>query len=231
MPEYIKLLNLVKHIEGGYFGNFYKSNDQVLPLNLRYKNYTNEENHDIEIKRSAGSSIYFLLEQNDFSAWHRLKSDEIWHYYDGGSPIDIYVIDHNGELKIYPLGNPGITENASFQVVIKAGYWFAAEVRDKSSFALAGCTVSPGFEYDDFELAQKHQLFSKYPQHENILIKFLHKKYSINKSWAQHALKIATIAFISGTGFYFSQKDILNIQLTADDNSSSIKNIQNPKSN
>lgn len=165
MQNYIKTLQLKPHEEGGHFAVFYKSSDKVTIFNKR-----NEEVKYVE--RYASSSIYFLLEKQEFSAWHRLKSDEIWHYYDGGSPIDIYVIDHAGELKNFTLGNPGITKNASFQVIIKAGVWFAAEVRDKSSFGLAGCTMSPAFEYDDFKLANRKHLSAKYPMHKNIINKF-----------------------------------------------------------
>ncbi|WP_207386057.1 cupin domain-containing protein [Legionella gresilensis] len=168
MPDYIKLLNLEGHVEGGYFGLFYKSSDKITPLSERYKNLGEDNNsEDVQlIERNAGSSIYFLLEKEGFSAWHRLKSDEIWHYYDGGSPIDIHVINQNGQLKTYTLGNPGLVESASFQAIIKAGDWFAAEVRDKTSFGLVGCTVAPSFEYEDFELAQNYrdELLSLYPE-------------------------------------------------------------------
>ena len=169
MPNYIEMLKLEGHEEGGYYRVFYKSSDKVLPLNKQYKEL------EKQVNRVAGSSIYFLLEKKGFSAWHRLKSDEIWHYYDGGSPIDIHVIDDNGRLITHTLGNPSITENASFQVVINADNWFAAEVRYKTSFGLVGCTVSPGFEYDDFELAEgkKEQLIAQYPKLKSILNKFI----------------------------------------------------------
>lgn len=85
MPNYIKMLNLTGHQEGGYFGLFYKSSDKVI-LSNKKNALTQTENLT---ERHAGSSIYFLLEKQAFSAWHRLKSDEIWHYYDG-SPIDIH---------------------------------------------------------------------------------------------------------------------------------------------
>jgi predicted cupin superfamily sugar epimerase len=168
MPNYIDLLNLEKHIEGGYFSVFYKSKLNVLPL-------TNTEISPNEnIVRSAGTSIYFLLEKENFSTWHRLKSDEIWHYYDGNSPIEIHTIDLDGNLKTHVLGHPGITDDASFQVVITAGCWFSAELSDKTSFALAGCTVNPGFEYQDFEIAIREKLISEHPQHEEIITRYTH---------------------------------------------------------
>lgn len=172
MKNWVELLKLKRHVEGGYFGVFYKSSDKIVTRDERYHDDDFEDHHaKKETERHAGSSIYFLLEKEDFSAWHRLNSDEIWHYYDGGSPIDIYIIDKNGTLITQTLGNPILTENASFQVVINAGDWFAAEVRDKSSFALMGCTVSPGFEYCDFTLADRNMLSSQYPEHTTIINK------------------------------------------------------------
>ena len=185
MENWIDLLNLERHIEGGYFGVFYKSTDKVAPLDDRYTskqhlittNGSTEVPQDNEkIERHAGSSIYFLLDKEDFSAWHQLNSDELWHYYDGGSPIDIYIINQHGHLTIKTLGNPIRSEGASFQVVIGAGDWFAAEVRDKSSFALMGCTVSPGFEYCDFTLADRDILTSQYPEHTFIINKLTRTK-------------------------------------------------------
>ncbi len=157
--DYIELLSLERHVEGGCFSLYYRANDSVMPLDSRYQSQ----------ERCAGSSIYFLLDKQDFSAWHRLKSDEIWHYYDGDSCIDMHVIDENGVLTRNVLGNPGMIKNASFQVVIKAGCWFAAELQDKSSFALVGCTVSPGFEYEDFELGNRVTLSNQHPEHASII--------------------------------------------------------------
>src|SRR3990167_4589250 len=173
MLNYVEMLKLESHEEGGYFGLYYQSPNKVMPLSSRYKNDATEQ----RIERHAGSSIYFLLEKQGFSAWHRLKSDEIWHYYAGSSPIDIYIIDDNGRLKIYTLGHPNIIENALFQVVVKAGVWFAAKVRDKNSFGLVGCTVSPGFEYHDFELAERNSLIEKYPSFKENIVKFTRVKH------------------------------------------------------
>jgi uncharacterized protein len=151
--NYIAKFNLEKHIEGGYFGLIYKSEDKIIPLNDRYENLDKSSDKP---QRAAGSSIYFLLTENDYSAWHRLKSDEIWHYYDGNSALLIHVIDQEGDLKMITLGNPNQDGHAVFQAVIKSGCWFSAEVKDKvkDAFGLVGCTVSPAFEYQDFELAK-----------------------------------------------------------------------------
>ena len=214
MTNYIQLLGLEKHIEGGYFGVFYRSQDKVMPLDPRY-HITNEADESVE-ERYAGTSIYFLLEKDDFSAWHRLKSDEIWHYYDGGSPIDIHVLDEDGRLTTHTLGRPGVTQDASFQVLVRAGCWFAAEVRDKSSFGLVGCTVSPGFEYQDFELADKLYLINQYKNQQESVNKFIRMSPSVSKSWMSVGIKYATIALISGVGLYATKKFLFNTSLPSD---------------
>lgn len=157
-----KLLNLKPHPEGGYFVEVYKSSDQVrLYNNNRYDHET----------RQAGSSIYYLLNQNNFSAWHRLKSDEVWHFYRGSS-VNIYIIDGDGNLSIHLLGDLLTTDGASHQVCIRAGNYFAAENVDKETYSLVGCTVSPGFEYKDFELVEGDRLLKAFPQHQDIIKKF-----------------------------------------------------------
>ena len=201
MLSYRELLKLEKHVEGGHFGLFYQAHEEVIVSKDRY--ISSVDKADSQVKRKAGSSIYFMLENNDFSAWHRLKSDEIWHYYDGGSPIDIHVIEPDGRYHVQALGNPAMDEKALFQVVIKAGSWFAAEVRSKNAFGLVGCTVSPGFEYQDFELADKKQLASLYP-HLNIVIeKFCRAPSKSNSSsLTTSSLASAALVLVSGLGLY-----------------------------
>lgn len=161
MPNYIELLNLEPHPEGGYFRSSFRSTDSVI-VNERY---------DAPNTRLAGSAIYYYLEANDFSAWHRIKSDEIWHFYDG-TPVLIHVLHENGEYEQQLIGNTSHDNAAAFQLAIRAGTWFAAELQNKNSFALLGCTVSPGFEYKDFEMAKHSQLLKQFPQHEEIILRF-----------------------------------------------------------
>lgn len=207
--QYIEKLRLTRHPEGGYFGEVYRAKDMVLPLETRYKNNnikdSSESNQQVLSQYTAGTSIYYLLSKHDFSAWHRLKSDEIWHYYDGGSPIDLHVIDQNGNLKTHVLGNPRTTKEAVFQVVIRAGDWFAAEVRDKSTFSLVGCTVSPGFEFSDFELAKRNELILQYPQHTGIINQLTRVAPSAcSQSWSSKKAiaGYATVALLAGFGIY-----------------------------
>ena len=153
---YIKQLQLIKHPEGGYFREVYRSGEKILPEHLpkRYKS-----------SRNFSTSIYFLLEENQFSAFHFLQSDELWHFYDG-STVLLYIIDQKGNLSVHKLGRE---KDSNFQITIKRRNWFAAEVENKKSFSLFGCTVSPGFDFDDFKLGKRIELIRKFPKHKNII--------------------------------------------------------------
>ena len=154
---YIRKLDLKPHPEGGYFSEIYRSSEAVsggLPERF-------------DGKRSLYSSIYFLLNKKDFSAFHILKADEIWHFY-CGSAILLHILKHNGELETVKLGND-IEKREHFKYCIKAGQYFAAEVKDKSSFGLVGCTVAPGFDFKDFAFGEKNLLINKYPADKELI--------------------------------------------------------------
>ena len=158
---WIDHLQLLKHPEGGHFKEVYRSNEFVNKKSLpdRYTSF-----------RSFSSSIYFLLQSNEFSAFHRLKSDEIWHFYEGKT-ITIIAISPNGTLsKTYIGNNPEKGER--LQLLIPKGFWFAASVNDSDSFSLVGCTVSPGFDFEDFEMGKKSDLEKRFPQHIEIISKY-----------------------------------------------------------
>jgi predicted cupin superfamily sugar epimerase len=154
--KYIKQLQLNKHPEGGYFKEVYRSGEIILPIHLpkRYKS-----------SRNFSTSIYFLLEGKQFSAFHLLQSDELWHFYDGGTVL-LYVISKDGELVTKKLGKE---KDCELQLTIEKHNWFAAELKDKKSFALFGCTVSPGFEFEDFELGKRDTLLKIFPQHSALI--------------------------------------------------------------
>jgi len=159
----IEELKLEKHPEGGYYREVYRSEEIISEgLPRRYKS-----------GRCLCTAIYFLLQGKDFSAFHRLKSDEIWHFY-AGTALDIYVINENEELDIRSIGNSQ-DGDISFITVINRGQWFAAEVRDKKSFALAGCTVAPGFGFRDFELGKKDELITKYPAYKELISRLTYR--------------------------------------------------------
>jgi len=106
-----------------------------------------------------------LLQGSQFSTFHLLQSDELWHFYDG-SDLKVYIINPEGGLIVKRLGR---SKDAEFQITIEKHSWFAAEVEDKKSFSLFGCTVSPGFEFEDFELGKRELLLKKFPQHETFI--------------------------------------------------------------
>jgi len=158
---YVKKLGLKEHPEGGYFKEVYRSSEKIKKDNL-----TSKFNGD----RNISTSIYFLLVGDNISYFHKIKSDEIWHFYDG-STLRIYTIKNNGELNIDLLGR-NINYGEKLQVIIKKGDWFCAEIINKKNFGLVGCTVSPGFDFEDFTLAKRGQLLKKYPSHKKIIERF-----------------------------------------------------------
>jgi predicted cupin superfamily sugar epimerase len=111
--------------------------------------------------RSFSTAIYFLLERGEYSAFHRIRSDEVWHFYDG-FPLRLHVLDSDGRLESPLLGrDPGCGQ--CLQAVVPAGAWFAAEVEGGGAFSLVGCTVAPGFDFTDFALASASELEAVFP--------------------------------------------------------------------
>ena len=157
---WIEKLNLQVHPEGGYFSENYRSHEVIAEKSLpdRYKS-----------ERCFGTSIYFLLTPESVSNFHRLKSDEIWHFHKGGSAI-IHMIYPEGELISKRIGD-NREAGDSLQVIIPHRTWFAAEVLTQG-FILVGCTVSPGFEFEDFELADRQVLIKQFPKHANLISAF-----------------------------------------------------------
>lgn len=143
---YIEKLQLGKHPEGGWFREIYRSDDRI---------------RTAIGERDAGTSIYYLLEGNDYSAFHRIKSDEIWHYYAGTGAVEILWIE-NGKLHTARLGR-NLERGEHLQLIIPKNCWFAARLSDPASFALAGCSVAPGFCFDDFELADE-RILKEFPE-------------------------------------------------------------------
>lgn len=160
VEKIIKKLDLIKHVEGGYYKRVYEASDTF---------FSQRHNGN----RCTGTSIYYLFTNTSFSAWHKLKSDEIWHYYYGSSVI-VHSIDPNGEIHHAYLGNSIVNEKMDFQVIIPQGYWFAAELNEPTPFSLVGCTVSPGFKYQDFELGCFEKLIKQYPQYLDIITRLSH---------------------------------------------------------
>jgi predicted cupin superfamily sugar epimerase len=155
---WISRLQLATHIEGGAFREIYRS-PVIAPATALPGEFTSD--------RSFCTSIYFLLQQHQFSAFHKIKSDEVWHFYYGDALI-VYEIDQEGRLIEHRLGyDPD--NNETFQCVIPAGNWFAARLVPGGDYSLVGCTVSPGFDFADFELAKQNELIAAYPDHSPLI--------------------------------------------------------------
>jgi len=156
--SYINKYNLQQHPEGGWYKETYKS-EELIPVNCLPERFEGE--------RSLSTAIYFLLEQGNFSAFHRIKSDECWHFYAGG-PLLIYFITFDGKMEVVRLGdNPD--NNEVFQHVVPANCWFASIPAKDTHFSFVGCTVTPGFDFRDFELAYSSSLINQYPQHADLI--------------------------------------------------------------
>lgn len=157
----IEKLGLKKHPEGGYFKEVYRSKE-IIPKHGLHKRYSGGRNYS--------TSIYFLLESDDYSVFHRIKSDETWHFY-AGSAVTIHMIDEKGKYETVTIGSNQEKEEV-FQFTVPGGVWFAASVEKADSYALAGCTVAPGFDFDDFELAKREDLTGLFPLLEEVIRMF-----------------------------------------------------------
>lgn len=139
--DWIKELQLKKHPEGGYFRETYRS-DESIPQNALPSRYKGG--------RDFSTAIYFLLKSDQASALHRIQSDELWFFHDG-SPIEITVKSPGGNDQKIMLGKD-ILSGECLQAVMPKQYWFSARVLKPDSYTLVSCTVSPGFDFADFEL-------------------------------------------------------------------------------
>ncbi len=155
---WLEKLQLTSHVEGGAFREVYRS-ELILPRKSLPLFFQGD--------RSASTHIYFLLAAGQFSAFHRIAGDELWHFY-YGDPLLVYEIGHNSRLTVHRLGTDP-EKGESFQTVIKAGSWFASVPAPDSEYALVGCTVAPGFDFADFELAKGTALAQQYPEHADII--------------------------------------------------------------
>ena len=158
--EIVAYYNFLPHPEGGYYKETYRSKEEVIVDALPAKFNGN---------RNFSTAIYFLLEKGNFSAFHRIRSDETWHFY-AGQLLNIFVIHESGELETIQLGDD-IANGQTFQATVPAGAWFASVPAEGTNFSFVGCTVSPGFDFIDFELAVANQLIEIYPQHVSLINK------------------------------------------------------------
>ncbi len=156
--ELVKHFDMLPHPEGGYYKETYRSNE-LIARNALPQRFVGD--------RNFSTAIYFLLEKGNFSGFHKIQSDECWHFY-AGQTLLIYVLHNNGELQIITLGN-NIMNGEVFQAEVPAGCWFASEPAPNSEFSFVGCTVAPGFDFADFELAKAERLIADFSQYEALI--------------------------------------------------------------
>jgi len=155
---WIEKLVLRRHPEGGFFRESYRAAETVRREHLPPR-FTGD--------RAFSTAIYFLLEWPDFSALHRIKQDEVWHFYDGG-PLCVTSIAPDGVLTTVTLGRD-VAAGEVPQAVVPAGHIFGSRPRDAGTFSLVGCTVAPGFDFADFEIPTRKELLAQFPQHSTMI--------------------------------------------------------------
>jgi predicted cupin superfamily sugar epimerase len=156
--NWIDALGLLPHPEGGYFRETYRSQEVVPAAGLPAR---------FGAPRALATGIYYLLEAGDYSAFHRIKADEMLHFY-AGNALDVHMIDERG-YSIVTLGSD-VAKGETLQFTVPAGTWFAAAPKVGAQYSLIGCTVSPGFDFADFEMASGNDLRGACPSHAQVLI-------------------------------------------------------------
>lgn len=160
--DFITAYHMLPHPEGGYYAETYRAGERIARSGLPSR---------FGGDRPFSTAIYFLLENHHRSALHRIQSDEVWHFYAGG-PLNVYMIDPaTGKLSVIRLGNRP-DRGEVFQAVVPAGCWFGSKPigePDAPAFSLVGCTVAPGFDFADFELADPEAMLAQYPQHRAVI--------------------------------------------------------------
>ena len=144
---WIERLSLTEHPEGGCYRETYRAG----PVD----------------GRCASTAIYYLLRSDEVSRLHRLRSDEVFHFY-VGSPLTVHAIHADGRYEALILGRDP-DRGQTMQAVVPGGSWFGATVAGRETFALVGCTVAPGFEFADFETADRALLVERWPQHRALI--------------------------------------------------------------
>jgi hypothetical protein len=159
--ELINAFNLQPHPEGGWYRQTYKSPEIILAQALPER---------FSADRHFSTAIFYLLEKGNFSAFHKIKSDESWHFYDG-DPLLIYILLPDGNCEVIKLGK-NYSAGERYQYVVPAQTWFASCPAPGSEYCFTGCTVAPGFEFEDFELGDADELIRLYPQHRELITRF-----------------------------------------------------------
>jgi predicted cupin superfamily sugar epimerase len=151
----IKKLQLQAHPEGGFYRETYRSELSMTTSNGNVRNVC--------------TAIYFLLENENKSCFHRIQSDESWFFHQGEC-LEIVSLQ-NGELATTWLGN-NIEQGEVPQTIVPANTWFACKIKSASGYALVSCIVAPGFDFADFELANRDNLVQEYPDQLAVIEEF-----------------------------------------------------------
>ena len=148
-------LAMQPHPEGGHYVEVFRASEVV-------------RRGSDGAERVSSTAIYFLLEDGDFSAFHRVSSDEAWHHY-LGDPVELSIIDASGLAERRQLGSDLLGGQEPLSLVPAGAYQAARLAGIGCGFALCGCTVAPGFDFSDFELPTRAQLIGLFPQHEALI--------------------------------------------------------------
>lgn len=152
------LLKMQLHpIEGGYFAETYRSLETI-PRSV-LKAYPGD--------RPFSTAIYYLLTPDTFSAMHRVRGDEMFHFY-LGDPVEMLQLKLDGSGEVIVLGQD-LAEGMHLQHIVPGGMWQGSRVRKGGKYALLGTTMAPGFEYEDYETGERQALIARYPQHSELI--------------------------------------------------------------
>jgi len=166
--EIISLLDLEPlEIEGGFFRETYRSPEIV--SNSGADTGAPLQEGRCGLRRPASTCIYYLLTSTTPSRMHRLRSDEVFHFY-LGDPVEMLVLHPDGSGSTMALG-PDLATGQRPQVLVRGGHWQGCQLADGGDYALLGTTVAPGFEYADFELGDCTRLAEQYPAYASIISK------------------------------------------------------------
>lgn len=150
--------------EGGYYVETYRSAEKISQAGLGER-YSGDRNYS--------TAIVYLITAEKFSAMHRVKSDELFHFY-FGDPVTMLQLHPQGDSEVITLGHD-ILEGQHVQAAVRRDSWQGCCLCEGGKFALLGCTVAPGFEFEDFELADRNELLERYPGQRELILKLARK--------------------------------------------------------
>lgn len=156
--QLIRFLDLKPHPEGGYYRETYRCEEFISRACLPQRFHGD---------RHYSTAIYYLLPAGAVSRLHRIASDEVWHFYLGG-PFTVVELKPDGSSDHVVLG-ADVSSGQRLQHVVTAGTWFGAHPNPGTDYSLVGCTVAPGFDFADLEIAKRHELLARYPYETTVI--------------------------------------------------------------